>query len=351
SALGTNFFNKSLFRHTTFQGAEFYKWVSFGSAKTTEMFDFREVKFFQGASFNSAIFSFGAHFDNAEFIHSGADFQKVKFSNETSFKEVTFSSGAFFNDAEFDKSPFNVNFSGANFARSTIFNNTKFAGNTSFRDAKFSTYATFENAIFEFFAPRFYGATFNDEMFWTDIKLPKLKCADDETEERYKKRIKGNQNAYENLSTKLGNQNKYRDEHFFFRQEMNCQQELAESFFSFCAFWLYEFFSDYGYRIGRVFGWWLGHIALGAVVIAFIASVCGDVRFHESLPCAIPISFANANPYTFLGFGGSSLEKCYGMLEPLAPTGFAIVKVIQTILGVGLLSLLIITLRTRFRLK
>ena len=89
---------------------------------------------------------------------------------------------------------------------------------------------------------------------------------------------------------------------------------------------------------------------MGAVVIAFIA-MCGGMRFHESLPCAIPVSFANANPYVFFGFESSSLKECYKILEPLAPISFAIIKAIQTVLGIALLFLVLLTLRVRFRLK
>ena len=342
-------FKGYIFGYTTFQEAVFHRSASFENIKSNEGLIFNATKFIGGASFSSAVF-WGVNFDNAEFINSGADFQKANFSNKTSFRETKFFKGAFFKESEFYDCDFYVDFSGANFASSTFFNDAKFSGGAFFYNAKFSSYTNFENAIFENQAPKFYGAELNDEMFWTDIKLPKFERMDDETEDDYKKRIKDNENAYENLSTKLGNQKKYRDEHFFFRQELSCQRKLAESYTSRFAFWLYELFSDYGYRIGRAVWCWLGHIAFGAVVIAFIA-MCGGMRFHESLPCAIPVSFANANPYVFFGFESSSLKECYKILEPLAPISFAIIKAIQTVLGIALLFLVVLTLRVRFRLK
>ncbi len=351
---GANFDDAIFSSSVNFKKAEFHYFdASFRNAKFFDSTSFEDVNFYGRAIFNNAEFSkfsWLVKFDRASFAGL-ASFSNTKFSGHASFTKTTFSNQAFFNDIEFSCIDVAIEFDGAKFSSRTDFSNTTFFGHTTFHDASFLSYTTFEKAVFKVTAPRFYGATLNDEMFWTDIKLPELKRQNDtETEADYKQRTQINQNAYENLSTKLGKQDKYHDEHFFFRHEMRCRQDLAESFFSFCAFWFYELFSDYGYRIGRVFGWWLGHIALGVLVIVFIA-MWGGMRYHESLPCAIPVSFANANPYTFLGFGGSNLEKCYGMLEPLAPTGFAIVKVIQTILGVGLLSLLIITLRTRFRLK
>ncbi len=329
---GTAFSADANFSNTTFSDEVHFNYSQFcGDAI------FQNTTFFKHANFFTVIFSGTTYFYNA------------KFTNDASFSETIFSSVVFFHYVKFLG---NVNdFKDTTFSSITAFHNAEFFGITYFHNAKFLKYTTFEETKFEKHAPQFYGAEINDEMFWTGIKLPKFEMADDkETKKNYKKRIESNQNAYENLSTKLGNQNKYRDEHFFFRQEMSCQRELAESYTSGIAFWLYGTFSDYGYRIGRAFWCWLGHIALGAVVIAFIA-MCGGMRFHESLPCAIPVSFANANPYVFFGFESSSLKECYKILEPLAPISFAIVKAIQTVLGIALLFLVVLTLRVRFRLK
>ncbi len=325
--------------------------VSFGCSKFHKSVNFTLASFYLPSIFSEVVFSNDVYFDKTKF-YSELAFQHTKFYKEVYFRKVEFLGGTVFNDAKFFNVSGCVHFTEAIFSNAMFFNNTKFYGKAYFHNAKFSNYTTFENATFKIYAPRFYGAELNDEMFWTDIKLPKFeKVNDKETKDNYEKRIQDNQNAYENLSTKLGNQKKYRDEHFFFRQEMNCQKELAESYTSRFAFWLYELFSDYGYRIGRAVWWWVGHIALGVLVIAFIAAVCGDVRFHQSLPCAISVSFANANPYAFFGFESSSLKACYTELDKIAPISFAIIKAIQTVLGIALLFLVVLTLRVRFRLK
>ncbi len=320
---------------------------------------FENAVFFNSVSFISVDFCGQAIFENAVFFKR-ADFMITKFRGEANFRKAIFAKDASFNSSVFSGIAlfYQVIFAGkitvfndTTFSSNALFFATNFFGITYFNNAKFLTYTNFKLSRFDKHAPQFYGATFNNEMVWTGINLPKFKKINDkESKIEYDERIQRNQDAYENLATKLDDLKKYHDQHFFFRQETRCRQELAESFFSLCAFWLYEFFSDYGYRIGRVFGWWLGHIALGAVVIAFIA-MCGGMRFHESLPCAIPVSFANANPYTFFGFESSNLKACYTELDKLAPISFAIVKAIQTAFGIALLSLLIITLRTRFRLK
>ncbi len=357
----SSFYETQFFGEADFDRAKFCEYTNFYGAKFSDEAIFTGTHFFQEAflapRFDKVVFLGRALFTYAQFhgralfketaFSKDAIFKGAKFTYQVDFEKAVFSENAIFTNAEF---PSEIKFDGTQFSSLTFFDDTKFYDKVSFRDAKFLSYTTFKESTFKFYAPKFYGAEINDEIFWTDIKLPKFEKANDETEEKYKKRIKDNENAYENLSTKLGNQKKYRDEHFFFRQELSCQQKLAESYTSRFAFWLYELFSDYGYRIGRAFWCWAGHIALGALVIAFIA-MCGGMRYHESLPCAIYVSFANANPYVFFGFESSSLTACYTELEPLAPISFAIVKVIQTAFGIALLSLLIITLRTRFRLK
>ncbi len=362
------FFDRFYFAGTTFiTNSRFTANVIADNIFTT---NFEGAEFYKGAEFSNTVFC-KVNFNNAKFINSGADFNNAKFIKMTSFVKTQFYKGAFFENAEFPKSPRYVNFSGANFATAGFFSNAEFFGSaifsdaeffgravfdgakfsdkTQFHNAKFLSYTTFEESTFKFYAPKFYGAEFNDEMFWTDIKLPNFERADDEeTKEKYKKRIQGNQNSYENLATKLNNQSKFRDAHFFFRQEMNCHKELAESRTSRFAFRLYELFSDYGYRIGRAFWCWVGHIVLGVLVIA---TMYGDMQFYKNLPCAISVSFANANPYAIFGFDSVKLAECYDMFNVQAPISFAIIKVIQTIVGVGLLFLVLLTLRIRFRLK
>ncbi len=340
------FFDKgSSLSNTTFEDAVFHCSANFYKLQSSESLRFMRVKFIEGASFNNASF-FGASFDNAEFINSGASFKKTKFSNVASFKETTFSNGAFFHDAKFDKIPYYANFSGANFASGTFFNDAKFSGGAFFYNAKFSSYTNFENAIFEIEAPKFYGAELNDEMLWTDIKLPKFEYADDETEDDYKKRIKDNQNAYENLSTKLGKQNKYHDEHFFFRHETQCRRKLAGNFLSRWAYGLYENVSNYGYGVGRAIATWFVHILIGALVLFGLRYFNCFKDFTYDFGCSVGISLSNSHAFFF---NGDRLEKCYKAFETLP--WFNVIWGLQTITGTLLIFLVLLTLRVRFRLK
>ena len=243
--------------------------------------------------------------------------------------------------------PVDVYFEEAIFYDSVYFENAIFKKKAIFKNAKFSSYTTFENAQFEFYAPSFYGAELNDEMFWTDIKLPKFEKIDDnETEEKYKKRIKDNENAYENLSTKLGNQKKYRDEYFFFRQELSCQQKLEESPTSGFAFRIYGLFSGYGYNIGRAVWCWFGHMVFWAGILFFFGFK-DTATTYQKIACSALTSVSNA--HSFLLFKGDRLDACYKMANNKFT--FNLFWAGETILGVIFLFLVLLTLRTRFRLK
>ena len=381
----------SLFSHTTFQDAKFHHHVTFSSASFTEAIGFRNVKFFQGASFNDAVFSTGVRFEKAEFIYSGASFKKTKFSNIASFAEVTFSRGAFFEGAEFPESPFYVDFSGANFETGGFFNDAKFlgeaifynaifGGSTVFRGAIFSTLAKFGkadisgsinfiDAHFKTRVPYLHDAKIGTGILWdrNDNFWPQPKQdKDNETDTKYKNRIANNQNDYEALVSHMQKLDKHDDEHFFFRQEMRWRRlenkltrkpskkyfnwKLIEDNLTIFFFWLYEVFADYGYGIGRAFSWWLGHIFIGAIVIAIIAwYAC--VGLQETLFCSVSLSVANANPFVLIVIEDGSLIDCYNKLNKLSPMIFGAVRGIQTFIGVSLLFLLLLTLRIRFRLK
>ncbi len=356
--------------------------------KIVSLIDFSKLRFDNSADFSNLIFPFAVSFEHTEFSNGvlfhgtifcrQGNFSKTQFSGESNVSvKIAFNDAMFFGLANFDNAKFinGVSFNGVSFLTNAHFQNTRFFEMVNFtnaklpeianfRDATFSSLANFRaanilgiaifiGAHFETRTPYFHDAKIGTGILWdTNINLwPQTKKdADNETTDNYNYRMISNRNNYENLTSHMQKLNKKDDQHFFFRQEMRWRQELAESPTSGFAFRIYDVFSGYGYNIGRAFWWWVGHIALGVIVIAFIA-MCGGMRFHESLPCAIPVSFANANPYVFFGFESSSLKECYKILEPLAPISFAIVKAIQTAIGIALLSLLIITLRVRFRLK
>ncbi len=362
-------FNKTMFINydsfpTRFEGAEFYDGVSFTGAKFTKSLEFKEVKFFKGACFSNATFH-KVNFDNAEFINSAAEFEKTKFFGITSFVKTKFYKGAFFNDAEFRESPFYVNFSGANFTNAGHFNDANFYGLVIFSDAKFDSMAVFDgakfsaessfrgtnflnhinfkNAIFEINIPVFYGAKITGDITWRNATWPSMNIKTDPD------LIDQNQNAYENLTYHMKSLEKYHDTHFFFRQEMRCRRKLG-SVFNSLLYGFYECFADYGYGVERALIAWFLHIVLGMIVIMSTISY-GEIGLQESLFCSASVSVANANPYLFLVINDGGLMDCYQGLNIISPMVFGAVRGFQTIAGIPILFLVLLTLRVRFRLK
>ena len=326
-------FDRSRLFPAKFENAIFFNSVSFIS-----------VEFCGQALFENTVFCKKADFIIVKFLGE-AKFSNANFFDDVSFNGTIFSGSALFSNVKFRG--FVTDFSSVTFSNIAIFSHTYFYNFTSFQNTQFLKYTTFNKTNFKIYAPRFYGAKFNNEMTWAGIKLPDFKKANDkETDTQYEDRIEENQNAYENLSTKLGNQKKYRDEHFFFRQEMRCQRKLAESRTSSLAFWLYELFSDYGYRIGRAVWCWAGHIVIGALILFSIRSVDRWNMSWEDFGCSLGISLSNSHAFFF---NGDRLEKCYKAFESLP--WFNVIWGIQTILGIIFLFLVLLTLRIRFRLK
>ncbi len=341
-----------------------------------QKFNITEIKKidFSGLPFENEI-------DFSNFIFPiDADFSKATFSKDVFFNNAVFCETADFEDAEFQtKDSYckeTAKFRNTVFEKIANFRNATFWGYANFKGAELKGRAFFQKAKFKWHAPRFYDATFNNEMTWAGIELPKFaeakvdrykkvgeefepdKC-DECTEcakckalikQNRRRRIEENQNSYENTSILLEKHRKYHDEHFFFRKEMQCRRWLGSPFSKTIHF-LYEKIADYGYGVGRALFYWALHIAFGACFIAGITSFFKASIYSKNVSCAISVSFANANPYAFLCFSGKKLMGCYTYFEGVMPINIAIINVVQTVVGVALLFLLLLTLRVRFRLK
>ena len=316
-------FSKAIFFNSvSFISVEFCGQTLFKNTVFLKKADFMITKFHGGANFRKAIFVKDAYFDNSVFSGSAFFYQVIFAGSSTSFSNTTFSSNALF--------------SGVNFFGTTYFNN-----------AKFVIYTNFKLSTFDKHAPRFYGATFNSEMVWTDINLPKFKKINDKVDKiEYDEGIKRNQDAYENIATKLENQKKYHDQHFFFREEMRCRRRLAENFLSRWAYGVYENVSDYGYGVGRALSWWFGHVFIGAIALFGFRYFYGINDFINDAGCALGVSLANSHGFFFMG---NRLNNCYLVFEDLP--FFTAIWATQTVFGIALLFLVLLTLRVRFRLK
>ncbi len=388
-------FEDTNFQAVSFSEAVFLDYARFHATLFYGTVNFDKVKFSNCGLFNSARFYKDAFFTGATFYqknNSTTSFSDAKFSNkvlftdakfdcDTRFTETIFTKNASFENTGFLK---DVYFTGSVFSETADFKNAKFYGEiakfkkvifekisnfetttfkhyANFTDSKFYGRTSFQRAKFETHAPRFYEATLNKQIAWDKITWPKFPMIFRILLDKFLKlmwykfdntdntdHIRENQNSYENLAYLMEGLGKYHDSHLFFRQEMRCRRKLEHPLMKpFYCF--YQLFADYGYGIGRAFSWWLGHVFIGAIAIAIITCYTG-LSSQQTIFCSISTSFANANPYVFIGFKDGGLTDCYKVLHYLLPIKFGAIRGVQTFIGIPLLFLLLTTLRVRFRL-
>ena len=330
----------------------------------TKLIDFSNFIFPVEVVFNESKFSEDANFINTRFL------KNVLFNNAVFCETADFKDAIFHENTSHYKET--AKFRNTTFEKIANFKNATFWGYANFKGSKLKGRAFFQDADFKYHAPRFYDATFNNEITWTGIQLPNFDraCVDyynkvgnvgnifertndeEDIKKNHRRRIEENQNSYENTSILLKEANRYHDQHFFFRHEMRCRRWLG-NFFNCSLYWLYQLSADYGYGVKQALICWTLHIILGVAALMFFISPCWEytsAEFWKILDCAMPVSFANANPYTFFGFESKKLESCYEMLEKLLPIGSGVIQIVQSIAGTLFLFLLLLTLRVRFRL-
>ncbi len=339
--------------------------VFFNDAEFTDDADFKNTLFIKDAFFNDAELFNDAHFTNAKFL-------KNAFFNGATFHET-----ADFEDAEFHENTSHyketAKFRNTTFSKIANFRNAAFWGYANFKGSKLKGRAFFQDADFKYHAPRFYDATFNNEITWTGIKLPYfteakvdryekngndfklVKCdecgeyftcvkCEKVIKKNHKRRIEENQNSYENTSILLKEANRYHDQHFFFRQEMRCRRWLG-SFFNCSMYWIYQLSADYGYGAGRALLGWFVHILGGALMLSGIRYFNCPSLSLDDFGCSLGISLSNSHAFFF---NGTRLEKCYESFQTLP--WFNVIWGVQTIMGTLLIFLVLLTLRVRFRL-
>ncbi len=336
--------------------------------------NFSDTKFLKDAIFTDAIFFDTADFENAEFHKKATFCKKVFYCTKMIFrkkialrkrvtlcKRITFCIKVALRKRT-DSYKKTAKFRNTTFNKIANFRNVKFWKYANFKGAIFGGRTDFQKAKFKSNAPRFYGATFNNEMTWAGIKLPKFGITEDDYFEKFankvkrvgcikiiknrSKRIEENQNSYENTSILLGNEKKYHDQHFFFRQEMRCRRRRLEHLLTRPFYWFYEIFSNYGYGIGHAFFWWVAHICAWTAILFFYVFK-GKCVFYERLSCSFLTSLSNA--HSFFLSKSERLTGCSAMMKD--KTLFDLIWAFETIFGAMFLFLLLTTFRVRFRIN
>ncbi len=340
-----NFFDAPFYKSIDFSSFIFPVDTSFEKTQFFNEVNFRNTIFLKDALFNDAKFLTNVRFNGAKFCET-ADFEGAIFHKNTSHSKET------------------AKFRNTTFSKIANFRNAVFWGYANFKGAKLAGRAFFQDATFKYHAPRFYDATFNNEMTWAGIKLPnfaeapvdnyeKVDNVSDEVKrvtpekaiKNHRRRIEENQNSYENTSILLKKQGKYHDQHFFFREEMRCRRWLGDDF-NHAIYRFYEWFADYGYGVGHALIWWLLNMGVGFYMLMHINHK-GYSMVDNPIRCSFFTSIANA--HSFLFFHNGPLKSCYRDFKHLPD--FTFIWAAQTIVGIPLLFLVLLTLRTRFRIN
>ncbi len=251
-----------------------------GSPENINAINFSEFNSKKNTNFSNFIFPINTVFSETTF-DKNANFKNALFLKDAFFIKVTFIEIANFKNATFYGGT--AKFKGATFEKIADFTNARFEHHANFTDSIFCARTIFQQAIFKIQAPLFYGATFNKEIIWNKIDLPRHPkilwtllhtgfwwWGSKWDNANRRAIVRDNQNSYEDIANRMEELNKYHDRHFFFRHEMQCRRWLS-GFFSFLTHGLYEYLADYGYGVGRAFGWWVGHMCFWATILYFFS--------------------------------------------------------------------------------
>jgi uncharacterized protein YjbI with pentapeptide repeats len=315
------------FESVTFSGS-----TDFESAAFSGTADFESVTFSGTADFESATFSGYTYFGSARFS-GDAYFRSARFSDYTIFGSATFSGYADFESATFCGY---ADFESVTFSDDVDFSSATFAKNADFINAGFTASAVFAHARFGPGVPDFRGAKMHEATEWHGVTWPLAPHDKDDAQAQVY--------AYERLKQEMERLKKHEDEQFFFRKELRARRGLIPRW---RAAWLlnyaYQVSSDYGQSIAKPFFWLVGLFLLGGVFFA-----------------AAPVF--KGTPMTILGAAGLSFANIFSFLPVRREimtdeiiTGLSsaaqIAGVVQSLLGLVLLFLLGLALRSRFRMR
>ena len=313
-----------------FSSATFSGEADFISATFRGEADFMEAKFPGAANFSGATFS-GEAFLSARFPGE-ATFRSATFSGEATFRSATFRGEADFMEAKF---PGAANFSGATFSGEADFYSATFSGEAVFRNATFTHKTVFADVVFGTRVPDFRGAQLHEATEWHDAAWPGPPHDKDEAQAQV--------NAYGRLKQEMERLKKHEDEQFFFRKELRARRGLSRRPGEWLLNSLYEISSDYGQSVSFPALW-----LVALFLVGFFVFVNAPVFNGAPLPILSAAGLSLANIFSFLPAKREIMTK--EMIDGLAaPAQF--LGGIQSLLGVILLFLVGLALRTRFRMK
>lgn len=391
-------FRKEVFQDDVSFSGRFLIGADFEDAEFMKAADFRGVQFLAPTNFKNARFPSTepatagvASFSNSRF-HNTVDFTETRFPYDTKFKDVSFDGAALFRKARFrakkdgsgssyggssfTRSVFRVeaDFSGSAFCAAGKFDGVEFKDAAKFEDARFRRKCDFNNASFKG-TTSFANATFTKPPLFFETELHEdvnFSQVDwSIAESSYKRSWRFNApservreaegdagdavRAWDRLALIMSQREKLPERHQFFRLKMRALRDRDGCSMPSIMNVLFDVTCDYGWGIRKAFLWWLGHIALGALILGVAAAVCpasGESGFLNIVGNGFLVSFANAHAFLGLASEGGYLHDARSALDDAVQSkwAFTAVGVVQAVLGPILLFLLLLTLRNHFRL-
>lgn len=362
-----------------FGGSEFHSSVSFNNVQNPESFDLSECIFhdafnvqsfhvqksinLKSTNFIGTVYTNGFHCVSADFtgavfknkveflgghIRDGI-FNKAEFNGYTGFVGVDLLNCAFVEAqflmpssfvntlfsifADFEKTVFmsDVTFEGDKPFCEMSFSGTNFLGNVRFDNRPFANAVTFSHATFTY-APSFHNCVFHQDMEFPDMGF--FKGRDGEKAAR----------AYRTLRLAMEEQRATREQNIFFALEQISYRNSSASRFDekFMSI-LYQALANYGLSISRPLGWFIGILLVSSEIYR---------RY---------LGFDKETWYTGyvhgLGFGIQQYVKPFSVWmanntlhnwESLNPI-VTIIASVQSLMGITLIALFLLTLRWKFR--
>ena len=345
---GADFFGSQFLGVTSFSRVGFGENTNFGRCKFTSA-NFRECTFHYGADFSGSSFDpeplvvaarglfsvlrgwfrsgvSTVHWEAAPLsMNPVADFGFVRFGGPMSFVEATFVGPA--------------DFSSTSFSGVSSFSLSAFHESVNFDDSDFSSACEFSGASFQGDVPTFNGEKLHDGVDFTGAEFLSFSMPGDEAGYRFLKRT---------METRRDRKEQVR----FFAYELRARRSRlrplsAEWFFSAS----YGLFADYGQSISRPISTFFV-VLLGASAGYYFVSQGEVVVANGGAGWIIQTVFEFAiqqyvRPFAIWASGYSShiewVEPNLGVLRWLA--------LVQSVLGIGALTLFVLAVRRKFRLE
>ncbi len=406
-----NFNNCSFSEFVIITETTFHQYAMFHKIDFGDQVSFAESKFKGGATFEFSVFNASADFRDAKF-EDLSTFANVQFKGDVAFGGFTgvtrFEHATFDGEARFAKGTFDqvVRFDDTTFNKGARFEDCTFRGGVAFSASCFAGYATFDRiechgevsfqgvearsaftmagASFSR-VPIFNQATFSEAPRLDNVRIQRanakgigrvsvwnrLKGSPDGRAGENWGELKAQRGEaavrWRSLRRLASQGHDHQREMLFFREEVLASRWISDMPWH-AHFWfglLYQLFSDFGRSLSRPILWWsFWWAGFSLVYLAFrekgaeadFARACSHLVIVEPWIASAGLSLHRNLP-ALSGLGdriGEFRHSLFGASDaclPLEPSAVSFLGVLQSVVAAGLLFLVLLAIRNRFRIK